>query len=308
MPDGVRGCLGRRMGLLRPRPGTDPRFLLYAYLGPKFQEEIRRRAIHGATVDRIPINEVGEWPITVSDLEEQRAIAGVLGALDDKIDANTRLTRLCETLAITHLQVLSARRRQVSTFATLARDQVKPVQFADREVDHFSLPAFDARQLPDRCLGQTIKSSKFVLSAPSVLVSKLNPHIPRIWYAVPSLDVTALASTEFVVLEPTDCWSPCLLWAACAMPSFSSALRQHVTGTTGSHQRVRPQDVMDAPIMDLAEVPPDVRGLIDALVRRAAVARRESEKLVHLRDALLPPLMSGEVRVRDAESAVAEAT
>ncbi|MHB1613835.1 MAG: restriction endonuclease subunit S domain-containing protein [Actinomycetes bacterium] len=35
MPAGVRGCLGRRMGLLRPK-SINPRFLLYAYLGPQF--------------------------------------------------------------------------------------------------------------------------------------------------------------------------------------------------------------------------------------------------------------------------------
>lgn len=61
MPEDLRACLGRRMGLLRPRRDViDPRFLLYAYLGPQFQAEIQRRAIRGATVDRIPLNSVGQ--------------------------------------------------------------------------------------------------------------------------------------------------------------------------------------------------------------------------------------------------------
>ena len=53
IPEGLRCCLGRRMGLLRPhRDRVDPRFLLYAYLGPNFQETLRGRTIHGSTVDR----------------------------------------------------------------------------------------------------------------------------------------------------------------------------------------------------------------------------------------------------------------
>src|SRR5207244_3380484 len=52
IPPGLRCCLGRRMGLLRARPGkVDSRFLLYAYLGPRFQKTLRSRTVHGSTVD-----------------------------------------------------------------------------------------------------------------------------------------------------------------------------------------------------------------------------------------------------------------
>jgi type I restriction enzyme S subunit len=43
------------------------------------------------------------------------------------------------------------------------------------------------------------------------------------------------------------------------------------------------------------------------LWERALAAEQESLKLAELRDALLPKLMSGEIRVRDAEQAVEEA-
>src|SRR5438270_9011216 len=89
MPRGIQACLGRRMGLLRVKSGkADSRFLLYAYLGPEFQQVIRERSIHGATVDRIPLTDLPSWPIRIPSLPEQQAISGLLGALDDKIDAN----------------------------------------------------------------------------------------------------------------------------------------------------------------------------------------------------------------------------
>jgi type I restriction enzyme S subunit len=92
IPHGLRCCLGRRMGLLRVRPGkVDKRFLLYAYLGPQFQETLRSRTIHGSTVDRIPLIDMPSFPIEIpASIDEQRAIAHILGTLDDKIESYAR--------------------------------------------------------------------------------------------------------------------------------------------------------------------------------------------------------------------------
>jgi type I restriction enzyme S subunit len=47
---------------------------------------------------------------------------------------------------------------------------------------------------------------------------------------------------------------------------------------------------------------------VDPLHRRAAKTVEESQALTRQRDTLLPGLMSGEIRVRDAEKAVEDAT
>ena len=101
VPKGLRACLGRRMGLLRAKDGTvDPRFLLYAFLGTQFQETLRARTVHGSTVDRIPLIEMPGFPIRVPrNVAEQRAIAHVLGTLDDKIELNRRMNATLEALA-----------------------------------------------------------------------------------------------------------------------------------------------------------------------------------------------------------------
>ena len=101
IPAGLQCCLGRRMGLLRPKGDrVDSRFLLYAFLGTRFQETLGSRTIHGSTVDRIPLNEMGGFPIEVPrKLEEQRAIAHVLGTLDDKIELNRRMNETLEEMA-----------------------------------------------------------------------------------------------------------------------------------------------------------------------------------------------------------------
>lgn len=49
VPEGLRCCLGRRMGLLRAKKDlVVPEFLRYACLGPEFQEVIRQRTVHGS--------------------------------------------------------------------------------------------------------------------------------------------------------------------------------------------------------------------------------------------------------------------
>ena len=97
---GLRCCLGRRMGILRPRNNlVDSRFLLYAYLGVEFQETLRARTIHGSTVDRIPLIDMPDFPIRVPSIEVQVAIANILGALDDKIKLNGRMSETLESMA-----------------------------------------------------------------------------------------------------------------------------------------------------------------------------------------------------------------
>jgi len=83
MPSGVRACLGRRMALLRPRSGSvGPRTLLYTFLSRSFQDTIRRRSIHGATVDRIPLTDLPAWPIELPATETQH-LEDALSCLDD---------------------------------------------------------------------------------------------------------------------------------------------------------------------------------------------------------------------------------
>lgn len=117
IPNGLRCCLGRRMGLLRAKPEVvDQRFLLYAYLGEAFQKTLRSRTVPGSTVDRIPLIEMASFPICIPrSLVEQRRIASVLGALDDKIELNRKVSETLEAMA----RALSS-----NWFSTLGKDRV----------------------------------------------------------------------------------------------------------------------------------------------------------------------------------------
>ena len=100
MPGDVRACLGRRMALLRPHTGIGARTLLQAYLSESFQETIKQRSVHGATVDRIPLTELPAWPITLPNGAER--LEDLLGGLDDmaaqRDRENETLAELRDTL------------------------------------------------------------------------------------------------------------------------------------------------------------------------------------------------------------------
>ncbi|MER7968228.1 restriction endonuclease subunit S [Streptomyces sp. NPDC096080] len=104
MPDGIRACLGRRMGLLRPkRDSIAPVVLLHTYLGAEFQELIHRRKISGATVERISLKELPNWPIKVPVRNGTRRLAELLGTLHTQVVAaeseSRRLALLRDALA-----------------------------------------------------------------------------------------------------------------------------------------------------------------------------------------------------------------
>ncbi|MFH4428755.1 restriction endonuclease subunit S [Vibrio alginolyticus] len=100
MPAGITACLGRRMGLLRPdRTKILPEYLLYAYQSPAFQETIRSKTIHGATVDRIALKELPSFPIQVPPILEQEKIVNVLKGYDRKLILNAETNKTLEQMA-----------------------------------------------------------------------------------------------------------------------------------------------------------------------------------------------------------------
>jgi type I restriction enzyme S subunit len=79
---------GQRTVLLRPDPGVvDSAFLFYLLTSPRQQELLQVKAA-GSIVSHLNVADIRTFPVELPGLTEQRAIAEVLGALDDKIAAN----------------------------------------------------------------------------------------------------------------------------------------------------------------------------------------------------------------------------
>src|SRR5437867_4382782 len=100
IPDGFRGCLGRRMALIRTAPQkVDRQFLLYYFFSPAWREVITNNMMSGATVDRIPLITFPNFPVSAPPLPVQRRIAGILSAYDELMENSQHRVRLLEAMA-----------------------------------------------------------------------------------------------------------------------------------------------------------------------------------------------------------------
>jgi hypothetical protein len=281
----------------------DPRETRYWYYALQTCRLTDHRSGSGQPLlNRRILNDVPVWTVAVRD---RRRIGELLGALDDKIAANDRVIETAERLMVALAEAAPGRVR-LSSLATRTTATRNVSEFDDR-LAHFSLPAFDDGAKPRLVGAAKVRSAKLLLTEPCVLFAKLNPRIPRIWNVVSLPSDMAVASTEFVVLRPVGIDSSAL-WSALRQPDVSLRLRRQAAGTSGSHQRIAPRDLLDVPVPDVRRLSPAALRTITGLGALCHARRTENVRLSGFRDALLPLLVSGRVRVSDSPSSRRSAT
>ncbi len=235
VPEGLGPVNCADLVVIRPGPQLDSRYLCY-FINGAAKGYVDSRLV-GAVQQHFNVGAAREMIIPPVSLHAQQAIGEVLGALDDAIEADRLLMERSEQLAHALVKTIEPSVALASVVEFQHR-MIAPTAFADALVDHFSLPAYDDGRLPSASArGENIKSGKLVLEDRTVLVSKLNPHIPRVWLASPAnAAVRSLASTEFIPLMPSTDFPVELLWAICSEPRFCEQLVELVRGTTGSHR------------------------------------------------------------------------
>lgn len=189
--------------------------------------------------------------------------------------------------------------------ATLSKASVSPSKTPEQVFEHHSLPAYDKGEEPVAETGGTILSNKFLVPPNSVLLSKLNPEISRVWVPSRKASHAQIASTEFLVLVPKQGFGQSLLCAIFRDPTFRAGLEGMVTGTSKSHQRISPPALMAKEIV-IGESAAfnEFENIAAPLLEKRLGLRAENRTLAETRDYLLPKLMSGEVRVRDSRKVV----
>jgi len=238
--------------------------------------------------------------------KEQAQLAATLRRLDDKIDLLRRQNQTLEAMAeaLFRQWFLEAAEDNwiecsVSDLVIHLKQGVQPGDQPSTDFLHFSLPAFDDGMRAVVEAGSQILSNKFRVTEGVLLVSKLNPRVSRIW-PVQKLPegAEAICSTEFQVLKPKNpAWFG-YLYGLLTSSDARDALTMAASGTSGSHQRVRPEDILairaSLPNIDLAE---RFSSWVEPVLSKRQRNTEQIADLERMRDALLPKLMSGEVRV-----------
>jgi type I restriction enzyme S subunit len=318
VPEAEQVALGQRTVLLRPDEAkVDPGFLYYALVGDEMQARMNARA-EGSTVAHLNVAEVRELQfIDCPPLAEQRAVAGVLGALDDKIESNRRVVGLLRQTAqaVVASAVQSAELVPLQSVATIQRGfGYKSSGFVDVGVPMISMGSSGVRgwlnRKKIRQYGPAVKD-KYRVHAGQVLVV----NVDLTWkldvlgwpLVVPPEFDGAFISNDIFGLEcdRSRPWLSWIIWAELQTPRARAVIEGGAKGTTVASIGV---DTLSSVQISL---PNDAAGAavgaeVSELVNRAWQAEREVDSLTQTRDALLPHLLSGRLRVRDAEKVVEE--
>lgn len=100
VPDVLPARVNQHVAIIRPKPDfIDARFLRYALVSPHMQGRLLALASAGATRNALTKSMIEALAISAPAIPEQKAIAAVLGALDDKIELNRRMNATLEAIA-----------------------------------------------------------------------------------------------------------------------------------------------------------------------------------------------------------------
>ena len=304
-PDSLKGFnVARAISVAKLVESVDKHFIAY-----QFQTEDIKYQLYGNTNDTaqptLNLSELKQIQFVLPSLPEQKAIASVISSLDDKIDLLHRQNKTLEAMAETLFRQWFIEEAKedweelsVSDIAIHVKENVNPSKDPLETFYHFSLPAFDSGQKPTSELGSEILSNKYRVSKNSILVSKLNPRVPRIWL-VSNVEDNYVCSTEFQNLKPKVTAHLIFLYSLFSSRDVIDELTMSASGTSGSHQRVKPEDMLNitfrTPSLDYLE---QYSSLIAPSMQKVASNKQQIKTLENLRDTLLPKLMSGEVRVQ----------
>ncbi len=339
VPEGQRVCLGQRTVLIRPNPEkADPKYLLYLLLTNEMRHAMHSRA-EGSTVHHLNMKDIRQLPLPeLPPIEEQRAIAEVLSAYDEKIELNRRTSRTLEAMVRAVFK---------SWFIDLDPVRAKaagdpPPGLASEVADLFpaaltdtpSGPVPEGWQIVDLPAAIEVNPKRKLkkgVPAPYLEMSNMPTGGGRAldWYdrefksgskfmdgdtlmarITPCLEngktafvdflgdrAVGWGSTEYIVLCPKPPLPPAYAYFLARDPAFREHAISNMTGTSG-RQRVPPSALDRYPVVvpegRVATAFGKVATEVFALMRHRD---EESQNLASARDALLPKLLSGEVRV-----------
>jgi len=279
---------------------VDSRFLSFYFSQESFKDTIRMIAV-GATMPSINTEILSTVEVALPPLPEQRAIAGVLSSLDDKIDLLHRQNKTLEGIASALWRKMfiedadpnweETSLDKIASFLNGLPCQKYP---ADSSVE--SLPVIKIKELRTGTTDSSDRAtpnvpSQFIINDEDILFSWSGSLEVVIW----SYGKGVLNQHLFKVTSDRYPKWFYYYWLRHHLSEFRDIAQDKAT-TMGHIQRHH--------LSDARVTVPDTTSLkhLDAQIAPLFERLMHSFKVVHnfsnLRDVLLPKLMSGEVRVR----------
>jgi len=306
--DDRKVALAQRLVALRgKRDLLDNWYLKYLLQSALVQDQLKSRA-SGTTVLGIKQSELRKINLALPPLEEQRAIAQVLGALDDKMELNRQMNETLEAMAQTIFQSwfidsaaakLPKGWREVHLPEAIEVNPSRPLRRGESApyLDMSNMPTHSARAL-DFCDREFGSGMRFMDG--DTLVARITPCLENgktCFVDFLGGNKIGWGSTEYIVLHPKPPLPEEFAYFLARTETFRTFAISNMTGTTG-RQRVPAECLKNftfaVPPTELAERFGQFAKSVFAQIKSHD---EESRTLAELRDALLPKLLSGELRV-----------
>jgi len=323
----------------------DPRkasslFLYYLFSSPLVRESIVNQGI-GSSVPGFNLGQLRALTLRLPPLVEQRAIAHILGTLDDKIELNRRMNETLEAIARALFKSWFVDFDPVRAKSE-GRDSGLPKHLADlfpgsfedselgeiprgwstaplpevidinpsrtlrqgevaRYLDMANMPTRD--HSPDAVVDRPFGSGMRFMKG-DTLVARITPCLENGKTAFVDFlreGQVGWGSTEFIVLRPKPPLPAEYAYCLARSGEFRQFAIQSMTGSSG-RQRVPVDSLSHFLVISPVEQVATLFGkVVTPLFARAMAAKEESRTLAALRDTLLPKLISGELRVKNAD-------
>lgn len=291
--------------VLHPK-SIDSRFLYYTIFNQEFTEYLTARA-DGSAYPAVSPEVISDAEIELPSLAEQRAIAGILGALDDKIELNRRMNRTLESMAravfrqwfVDGDDVGDWEVGQVKDLGEVITGKTPPTN--DRENYDGKIPFIT---IPDMHGKMFVIETGKTLSEKGVQTQR-NKTLPPFSICISCIATPGLVSMttepsqtnqQINSLIPNDKKSA--FYSFFALRELGDEIRAR--GGGGSVLLNLNKGQFEAmpisiPSVDLVH---KFHEFAEPLLLRLLANEKESRTLASLRDSLLPKLMSGEVSVK----------
>ena len=271
-------------------------------------------AAGGATRNALTKSMIENLELEVPDILSQKKIVSVLDDIQGKIRDNNEINKNLEQQAqelfkawFVTFETFGGKMpsswsvAKLGDIATIKTNSFSPAKTPTVMLEHYSIPAFDEQKYPVFELAANVKSNKYILTDNSVMISKLNPGIKRVWRPM-CVSEFAVSSTEFIIFEANDPTYKDYVFSVIDSSTFSDWMCAHTTGSTNSRQRTTPSTTLGFQIaLPTQEVVSDFCKIVTPMYDMIAQNTCENRKLAAFRDSLLPKLMSGELDVSNID-------
>jgi type I restriction enzyme S subunit len=339
--EGEEGWLNQHIFKVTPREGISAEFLFFLlkWLKPRFAEIARNKQTTG--LGHVTIQDLKRMQVAVPEVDEQAAIIEIIGPIQEKIELNRRMNETLEATARAIFKdwfvdfgptraKMEGRAPYLapeiwSLFPDRLDDEGKPEgwvfgtlgdvahqvgESVQPEALDPGTPYIGLEHMPRKSIALSewegagkVTSGKLSFRKGDFLFGKLRPYFHKVGIA----PIDGICSTDIVVLNALEPKAATFVLACVSQDEFVAFTDRTSDGTKmprtswGRMERYG----LCLPSGSVLEA---FNSCVEPLLDRIVSNIQESRALAATRDFLLPKLMSGEVRVKEAEKLVVEAT